>query len=54
MSGAAEHYDLIQIPLLYSFGAAAAGTQSLHENYTYTTEAIGNYLAALAPGGLLP
>ena len=31
-----KHYDLIQIPLLHSFGAAAAGTQSLHENYTYT------------------
>ena len=48
-----EHYDLIQIPLLYSFGAAAAGTQSLHENYTYTAEAIGSYLDRLRPGGLL-
>ena len=48
-----ERYDLIQIPLLYSFGAAAAGTQSLHENYTYTVEAITDYLAALEPGGLL-
>ena len=48
-----ERYDLIQIPLLYSFGAAAAGTQSLHENYTYTVEAITDYLAALQPGGLL-
>ena len=47
------HYDLIQIPLLHSFGAAAAGTQSLHENYTYTAEAIGNYLDRLQPGGLL-
>jgi hypothetical protein len=48
-----ERYDLIQIPLLYSFGAAAAGTQSLHENYTYTVEAITDYLAALEPGGIL-
>ena len=48
-----ERYDLIQIPLLNSFGAAAAGTQSLHENYTYTVEAITDYLAALEPGGIL-
>ena len=49
----AERYDLIQIPLLYSFGAAAAGTQSLHESYTYTVEAMEDYLAALEPGGIL-
>jgi hypothetical protein len=49
----AERYDLIQIPLLYSFGAASAGTQSLHESYTYTVEAIGDYLDRLEPGGLL-
>ena len=35
-----ERYDLVQIPLLYSFAAAAAGTQSLHESYTYTVEAL--------------
>ena len=43
-----ERYDLIQIPLLYSFGAAAAGTQSLHENYTYTVEAIAGLSRPLA------
>lgn len=48
-----ERYDLIQIPLLYSFGAAAAGTQSLHESYTYTVEAMQDYLRRLEPGGLL-
>ena len=48
-----ERHDLIQIPLLYSFGAAAAGTQSLHENYSYTVEAMADYLAALKPGGIL-
>ena len=48
-----DRYHLIQIPLLYSFGATAAGTQSLHENYTYTVEAIGNYLNHLQPDGLL-
>ncbi|HUF55122.1 MAG TPA: hypothetical protein VMM55_01025 [Thermohalobaculum sp.] len=46
-------YDLIQVPLLSSFGAAAAGTQSLHESYTYTVEALGDYLDRLEPGGLL-
>lgn len=49
----AERYDLIQIPLLYSFGAAAAGTQSLHESYTYTVEALRGYLRKLTPGGML-
>jgi SAM-dependent methyltransferase len=48
-----ERYDLIQIPLLYSFGAALAGTQGLHESYTYTAEALQDYLKALNPGGLL-
>jgi hypothetical protein len=48
-----KRYDLIQIPLLYSFGAAAAGTQSLHESYTYTVEAMQDYLRALEPRGML-
>lgn len=48
-----ERYDLIQIPLLSSFGAAAAGTQSLHENYTYTVQAMQRYLRHLEPGGIL-
>ena len=48
-----ERYDLIQIPLLYSFGAAAAGTQSLHENYTYTVEAITRLPRRAAAAGVL-
>jgi SAM-dependent methyltransferase len=48
-----EQFDLIQMPLLTSFGAAAAGTQSLHESYAYTVEAMGEYLDRLQPGGLL-
>jgi hypothetical protein len=48
-----EEFDLIQIPLLTSFGAAAAGTQSLHESYAYTVEAMSEYLGRLQPGGLL-
>ena len=49
----AERYDLIQIPLLYSFAAAAAGIQGLHESYTYTVEALQDYMQALKPGGFL-
>lgn len=46
-------YDLIQMPLLDSFSAAAAGVQSLHENYTYTVEAVRDYLAVLRPEGVV-
>ncbi|MEK1888441.1 MAG: SAM-dependent methyltransferase, partial [Phyllobacterium sp.] len=49
----AERYDLIQIPLLDSFSAAAAGVQSVHENYTYTVEALQDYLAVLKPDGVI-
>ena len=48
-----ERYDLIQMPLLDSFGAAASGVQSAHENYTYTVEALEDYLAALRPDGVI-
>jgi SAM-dependent methyltransferase len=50
---AGERYDLIQMPLLDSFSAAAAGVQSLHENYTYTVEAMRDYLAILGPDGVV-
>lgn len=48
-----EQFDLIQMPLLTSFGAAAAGTQSLHESYAYTVQAMEEYLDCLRPGGVL-
>jgi len=48
-----ERYDLIQMPLLDSFGAAAAGVQSMHENYTYTVEAMRDYLTVLRADGIL-
>ncbi|ATU94974.1 SAM-dependent methyltransferase [Phyllobacterium zundukense] len=48
-----ERYDLIQMPLLDSFSAAAAGVQSMHENYTYTAEALRDYLAVLKPDGVI-
>ncbi|MCC7413061.1 MAG: SAM-dependent methyltransferase [Gammaproteobacteria bacterium] len=47
------HWDLIQIPPLDAFGAAAAGVYALQEDYVYTVEAVQHYLDRLAPGGLL-
>jgi spermidine synthase len=46
-------WDLIQIPLLDSFGAAVTGAHSLSESYLYTVEAFRHYLRHLAPGGYL-
>ena len=46
-------WDLIQIPLLDSAGASAAGVQSLSESYVYTIEAFREYLEHLRPGGIL-
>jgi spermidine synthase len=48
-----DRYDLIQIPLLDAFAAAAAGTLSLSESFVYTIEAFETYLEHLAPGGWL-
>ena len=48
-----DDFDLIQLALLDSFGASAAGLGSLNENHLYTVEALDAYLQRLAPGGLL-
>lgn len=48
-----EHYDLIHLALLDSFGAASAGLYALSENYLYTVEALREYLRHLAPDGYL-
>jgi spermidine synthase len=48
-----DEYDLIQISLLDSFAASGSGVQSLSESYLYTVEALQEYLAHLAPGGVL-
>lgn len=53
VAGTDARYDLIQIPLLDSFAAAAAGTRSLSESYLYTVEAFQQYLSRLKPGGYL-
>ncbi len=51
VAGRRNRYDVIQIPLLDSFAAAA--THSLRESYVYTTEAFEQYLDHLRPGGYL-
>jgi hypothetical protein len=48
-----ERFDLIQIALVDSFGASAAGVQALSESYLYTVESIAEMLAHLQPGGYL-
>ena len=46
-------FELIQVALLDSFSAAAAGMHALNENTLYTVEAFQGYLDRLAPGGIL-
>lgn len=46
-------YDTIQIALVGSHGASAAGVQALGENFLYTTEAMRELIAHLRPGGYL-
>lgn len=46
-------YDLIQISLVDSWAATAAGAYALSENYLYTVEALRLYLRRLEPGGFL-
>jgi len=48
-----ERYDLIQLALLDSFGAAAAGVQSLSESYLYTVESLGEMVSRVDPGGMV-
>jgi spermidine synthase len=53
VAGTRQHYDVIQLPLLDSFAATAAGTLSLSESYIYTIEAFEEYLRHLRPGGFV-
>lgn len=48
-----QQYDLIQLALLDSFSASAAGLYALNESYLYTVEAIVEYLQHLSTQGLL-
>ncbi len=49
----AESFDIINISLLDSFSASAAGLYSLNESHLYTIEAIRQAMAKLKPNGLL-
>jgi spermidine synthase len=48
-----KRYDLIQVSLVDSWAATAAGAFSLSENYLYTVEAFRLYLRRLGPAGML-
>ena len=48
-----QQWDLIQIALVDSFSAAAAGVHALDESLLYTVEALGTFLDRLAPEGVL-
>ena len=49
----AKRYDLIQIALLDSVSASAAGTHALSESYLYTVESIVDLYHHLTPGGII-
>jgi len=48
-----ERYDLVQISLVDSWAATAAGAFALSENYLYTVEALRLYMSRLADDGVL-
>ena len=53
MAQTETRYDLVQISLVDSWAATAAGAYSLSENYLYTVEAFRLYLRHLSSGGAL-
>lgn len=48
-----ERFDAIQIAMVGSHGASAAGVQALSESYLYTVEAMRELVEHLQPGGYL-
>lgn len=53
LAGRSTHYDLIELALLDSFNASAAGLHALSASHLYTVEALREYLSHLRPGGIL-
>lgn len=53
LARASKPYDLIQVSLIDSWAATAAGAFALSENYLYTTQAARLYLEHLKPDGVL-
>jgi hypothetical protein len=48
-----ERFDVIQISMIDTFAATAAGAYTLSENNLYTTQAFDEYLDHLHPNGIL-
>lgn len=48
-----DHFDLIQISMVDSWAATAAGAYSLSENFLYTSEAMQRYLDRLTDDGIV-
>jgi spermidine synthase len=46
-------FDVLQISMIDTFAATAAGAYTLSENNLYTVQAFGEYLDHLSDGGLL-
>jgi hypothetical protein len=53
VEGSRRRWDLIQLALIDSYAASAAGVQALSESPIYTIEALQAYLDHLNPGGLV-
>jgi spermidine synthase len=53
LAGLRDTFDVIQLSLVDTFAAGAAGGFVFSENYLYTTEAFREYFRHLAPGGVL-
>ncbi len=49
----AERFDLVEISLIDSVGLSQAGGYSVDANYTYTVEAISDYMKSLDRDGIL-
>ncbi len=48
-----QKFDLVELGLIDSTGLSQAGGYSVEENYTYTVEAVREYLKSLSPSGIL-
>ena len=53
ISHSSDRYDLVQISLIDTWAATAAGGLTLTENRLYTVEAWDDFYRALKPGGML-
>ncbi len=48
-----ERYNIIELSLVDSLGLSSDGGYAVEENFTYTREAIADYMQALSPDGIL-